>query len=355
MDDVTTLRVHPNLLFSLQLLAKIESKKTVPDLELVQQIQQAVWDRRKDQRRLGPTHALSLASEFELATTYREKGDLQKALEEFEVVAKERSKLLGTEHPDTLAARHEALVMKYTLGQKVNVGDLEPILKLREWQLGRCHPDTHQSLLWIFAIQLLQGKDAEAYETADKLLDRLSEPAVRRERLIESLQTAEKVALFYKGQEHFGRSARVFSDILRATEDSEATADKSLDLETLRSCASNNLEIVKEKGLLKCDNLLQQASSEFEKDNVERGDEFVQLAYDLCRDIGWGSNKNEMVLRSRLAKVMWTSKIARRRKEAFNVLSEILKAGPQVLGDATFKDLHITYDHWAQHELVIDD
>jgi hypothetical protein len=32
-DDVTTLRVHPDLLFSLQFLAKIESKKTMPDFK----------------------------------------------------------------------------------------------------------------------------------------------------------------------------------------------------------------------------------------------------------------------------------------------------------------------------------
>lgn len=65
------------------------------------------------------------------------------------------------------------------------------------------------SIVTFFAIQLLQGKDAEAYKTADQLLDRLSQPAVRRERLVKSLQTAEKVTLFYKGQEHFGKSARV--------------------------------------------------------------------------------------------------------------------------------------------------
>jgi hypothetical protein len=68
-------------------------------------------------------------------------------LYEFELAAKEISKLLGTEHPDTLAAQYEDLVMKYTLGQMVDVADLESILKLRELQFGRCHTDSHQSLL----------------------------------------------------------------------------------------------------------------------------------------------------------------------------------------------------------------
>jgi hypothetical protein len=166
---------------------------------------------------------------------------------------------------------------------------------------------------------------------------------VRRERLVESLQTAEKAVLFYKGQEHFDKSARVFSDILRAIKDPEATAGESLNLETVRSCASSNPDFVKDKGLLKCDDLIRQASLEFERGSIERGDDFVQQEYDLSRDIGWGKDKNEVVVRSRLAKIMWKSKMARRRKEIFGILSEILQVGPEVLEKLMFKDLHDTY------------
>jgi tetratricopeptide (TPR) repeat protein len=240
-EDISTLRVHPDLLFSMQLLAKIESKKPVPNLDLVQDIQQIIWDRRKSMLKQTRETALSLTSEFELAITFREKGDLEKALAKFERVSRERSRLLGTQHPETLAARHEALVTKYTLGEKVDVGDLERILNLREWQLGRSHPDTCQSLLWIFAILLLQEKDAQAIATADKLLERLSQPAIRRQRLVESLKVAEKVAIFYKGQAHYGKSAKIFSDILKITENSKATSDIAFNLEALRVSASENL------------------------------------------------------------------------------------------------------------------
>jgi hypothetical protein len=74
----------------------------------------------------------------------------------------------------------------------------------------------------------------------------------------------------------------------------------------------------------------------------------VQQGCDLSRNIGWKKDKNEVVVRSWLAKIMWKSKIARRRKEAFSILSEILQVGPEVLGKSMFKDLHDTYDLWAK-------
>ena len=170
-QDIETLRVHPDLLFTMQLLARIESKKPIPDWDLVQKIHETVWAGRKS--KLPPKHALSLVSEFELAATYRELGDLEKAQQTFGRVARERTELLGMEHPDTLAARHEALVMEFTLGRKIDITELESILKLREWQLGRCHPDALQSLLWIFGIQLLLGEEIRAFTTAENLLNRL--------------------------------------------------------------------------------------------------------------------------------------------------------------------------------------
>jgi tetratricopeptide (TPR) repeat protein len=246
-QDIETLRVHPDLLFTMQLLARIESKKPEPNLSFVQEIHQTVWDGRKS--KLGPRHALSLVSEFELAATYRELGDLEKAQATFERVVKERAKLLGTEHPDTLAARHEFLVMEYTLGRKIDITALEKILKSREWQLGRCHPDSLQSLLWIFGIQLLLEKETEAFATADKLLGRLREECVRNQRLVESLQTAEKVALFYEDQGYHQRSAEIFRNIFETIKDAEANADKSLDLASLQISAAKYLDSVKGKAV----------------------------------------------------------------------------------------------------------
>ncbi|KAH9206424.1 hypothetical protein DL95DRAFT_396949 [Leptodontidium sp. 2 PMI_412] len=245
-QDIETLRVHPDLLFTLQLLAKIESKKPESDLSLVQEIHQTVWEGRKS--KLGPTHALSLVSEFELAATFRDLGDLKRSQETFERVAKERSKLLGAEHPDTLAARHESLVMEYTIGEKIEIAELESILKLREWQLGRCHPDALQSLLWLFGIQLLLGKETES-ETADKLLSRLREDPVRNQRLVESLRTTEKVARFYEAQGHLERSAEIFCDILETTNGAGPNIDESLDLSSLRIASTKKLDEINGKSV----------------------------------------------------------------------------------------------------------
>jgi hypothetical protein len=246
-QDIATLRVHPDLLFTMQLLARIESKKPIPDWNLVQKIHETVWAGRKS--KLPPKHALSLVSEFELAATYRELGDLEKAQQTFGRVARERTKLLGPEHPDTLAARHEALVMEFTLGRKIDIIELESILELREWQLGRCHPDALQSLLWIFGIQLLLGKETQAFDTAEKLLNRLRDGCVRNQRLVESLQMEEKVALFYAAQGHSEPSTKIFRNILETIKGAEINADESLNLAFLRISVSENLGSAKGKAI----------------------------------------------------------------------------------------------------------
>ena len=74
----------------------------------------------------------------------------------------------------------------------------------------------------------------------------------------------------------------------------------------------------------------------------------MQQGYDLSRNIGWKKDKNEVVVRSWLAKIMGKSKVARKRKEAYSILSEILQVDPEVLGKLIFKDLHDTYDLWAK-------
>jgi hypothetical protein len=351
-DNISTLRVHPDLLFSMQLLAKIESKKPAPDLDLVQDIQQIVCDRRKSVLKQTRETALSLTSEFELAITFREKEDLESALPKFQRVSWGRSRLLGTQHPETLTARHEALVTKYLLGLEVDISDLERILRLREWQLGRSHPDTSQSLLWIFAIKLLQEKDAEAIAIADKLLERLSQPDVRRERLVESLQIAKRVAEFYKGQEHYGKSARVLGDILEVTENSKATSDIAFNLEELRLSAAESFEFVKMKALLKAEILLLQAFAVSEKGDLAKWDSLVQEAYDLYKDIGWGDDNAELAGRSQLAKTIWKSSNPDRKKQAIRILSEILQRteNENILGEEVFKDLSRTHDHWAKYE-----
>jgi hypothetical protein len=48
---------------------------------------------------------------------------------------------------------------------------------------------------------------------------------------------------------------------------------------------------VKKKAFLKSDILLLQACTALERGNLVKGDSLVQEAYDLCKDVDWGTTK----------------------------------------------------------------
>jgi hypothetical protein len=220
-------------------LAEIEAKMPEPDLNFVQEILRTIWEARV--KKLGEGHVLTLSAEFELASTYRDMNNLELAARTFEHVASLRRQHLGDTHPDTLAAQHECMVMNFTFGKIVAPKDIEAIFKSRERQLGRNHPDTLQSLMWTFAIQLIQ-KHATAYSTANDLLERLNLASVRSQRLVETLHTEERVALFCAGQQQFEKSR----DILRGMEATLA----GLDIDSKKKTAVIDLQL-RVKGHLK--------------------------------------------------------------------------------------------------------
>jgi len=345
LKDDKSLQMHPDLLSTLQVLAKAESKKPNPDLDLVKDIMETVLGRRVD--KLGSLQASTLTSEFELAAVYRDKGDLQEARDTMERVSGARKKLLGVTHPDTLAARYELLVMTYTLGSAAHDSESEDILKLRRWKLGRHHPDTLQSLLLIFAIQLLEREYTKAHKTADEILSSLRHKSVRSERLVESLQMEERVALFYAGQEHFEPSVKIFRAMLQTIRDSAASADKSLNLDSHKLNAINKLGVIKEQAFNKFDGLLGEALGGFRTGNVEKGDEFLQLAYKLCEVIYSKDDKRAITARVNLAKTLWVSGIAERKTQALHMMSKVVTLGEGVLGKELFSDLGATNKQWA--------
>ena len=64
----------------------------------------------------------------------------------------------------------------------------------QESRIGVTHPETINTLLWIFAVHLLVEKMAEGAQTMTTLLSRLRRPTVRSQRLLNALETEEKVA-----------------------------------------------------------------------------------------------------------------------------------------------------------------
>ncbi|MEU6065552.1 MULTISPECIES: serine/threonine-protein kinase [Streptomyces] len=94
-------------------------------------------------RLLGPDHPDTLASRYEIAFTLSRTGHAADALREYTEVARARERVLGADHPDALAARQE---MAYVLGQLGRHFDAHQVytsvLAARERTMGPDHPDT---------------------------------------------------------------------------------------------------------------------------------------------------------------------------------------------------------------------
>ena len=133
-------------------------------------------------RVLGQEHPDTLASMDNLASTYRDQGRWKEA-EELEVqVMETRKRVLGQEHPDTLASMNNLAGVLESQGK---YDAAEPLyretLQLTEKVLGKEHPDTLISMNNLAVVLESQGK----YDVA--------EPLYR-----ETLQLREKVL----GKEH---------------------------------------------------------------------------------------------------------------------------------------------------------
>jgi tetratricopeptide (TPR) repeat protein len=95
------------------------------------------------ERVLGPDHPHTLASRHNLAYAYREAGDLGRAIPLYKQTLADRERVLGPDHPDTLGSRNNLA------GAYQSAGDLgravplfEQTLADRERVLRPDHPDT---------------------------------------------------------------------------------------------------------------------------------------------------------------------------------------------------------------------
>ncbi|KUM99103.1 hypothetical protein AQI95_40670 [Streptomyces yokosukanensis] len=92
---------------------------------------------------LGSEHPDTLTARHNLALSYGQAGRTHEAIALLEQVLAEREQLLGSEHPDTLTARHNLALSHAQAGRTHEaIVLLEQVLAEREQLLGSEHPDT---------------------------------------------------------------------------------------------------------------------------------------------------------------------------------------------------------------------
>lgn len=224
------LHVHPFLLHTLEVISFLIFQTDSSSAQLAKRILEVVllWKKKS----LGERNASTLNSMYDLAKAKRDvnTNDLGLALRDFQEVYEKRCQLLGGRNPDSLAAKRELLVticasetpwedhvitaeldiipLDENKSQKglVSAGlawnDVEScsqeILLLQEESLGKLHPQTLDTLLWVLVVQLdAGGQQTQADQTAGEALARLRSSTVRDQRLREALSMEERIACFY--------------------------------------------------------------------------------------------------------------------------------------------------------------
>lgn len=123
-------------------------------------------------RVLGADHPDTLASRYELAFALARSARHADALREFGGVSEGRARTLGTDHPDTLAARQETAYVLGGLGRHAEAHSVyAAVLAARERTMGEEHPDTLRCRHNLAFTLGRLGRLPEAYATAREVAD----------------------------------------------------------------------------------------------------------------------------------------------------------------------------------------
>lgn len=116
---------------------------TIGDLEIAQELQAKAHE--YIEKKLGHDHADTLSSKWDLALTKLKRGQ-EGALRDLEDVTTARRRVLGEDHPDTLAARHRFSAEKFNLSSNINeLAEQADVLRLSVHLLGDEHPTTNST------------------------------------------------------------------------------------------------------------------------------------------------------------------------------------------------------------------
>ncbi|WP_062985324.1 tetratricopeptide repeat protein [Nocardia anaemiae] len=208
LDDVRTLATRHNLANMRGMLditeAPPDSSAVGLDDTAVRAIARAITELNQlltDQRRiLGADHPDTLATRYSLAYWHGDSAEPASAAAEYERVLADQTALLGPDHPDTLNTRHS---IAYLHGENGDIpraiDELERLRLDRLRVLGPDHPETLQTR---HNIADFHGKSGDL----DRAIAQLEQVAIDRERIlgadhIDTLTTRSTIAAIRSGSD----------------------------------------------------------------------------------------------------------------------------------------------------------
>ena len=146
---------HPDTLASLNNLAN--SYSNLGEYNKALELKNAVYNARKEI--LGEKHPDTLASLNNLANSYSYLGDYNKACKLQNATYNARKEILGENHPDTLTSLNNLAIFYSYLGDYNKACELQnAVYNTRKENLGETHPDTLLVLSNLLVSQIHQDK-----------------------------------------------------------------------------------------------------------------------------------------------------------------------------------------------------
>ncbi|OTA96597.1 hypothetical protein M434DRAFT_392765 [Hypoxylon sp. CO27-5] len=229
-------KLHPQLLDALKVCAEIQFREAAEDQGM--NIYKSICMQEREQ--YGDEHLVTSSSLYRLSVMMRETADnpemYHQVREKLEKVFKTRKSILGGSHVDTLSVRREILKASYELisakdNDRINWehinAESESIYEIHMANLGKYHPETLESLLWLFRIRF-SGSLVQAETSSNELLRALRSPLVRGHRLIESLSMEFYVALLYYDSGYYSIAREILQETAKGIEVALAEGDKEM-------------------------------------------------------------------------------------------------------------------------------
>jgi len=125
-----------------------------------------------EEHTLAKDHPDRLTSLHTLAISYRDDGQIKKAISLLEEVVEIREHTLAKDHPHRLGSEHELARILWELGQKVDAVQLmEHVVEVRKNVLDQDHPDRQASEEWLkFFHDEISHDEEPAFDEADEVL-----------------------------------------------------------------------------------------------------------------------------------------------------------------------------------------
>lgn len=229
--------LHPDLLYSLEVLAHITSRTNLA--LAVQRLEIVLALREGSQAELASDKHTTEKTRLDAVLMKRELGvsnyTYPQAESDLALLAETLQGILGPYHPDTVVAKSELLLTRAILGRdpRVSLTELSALKRQQKVEIGKSHPDTLRTRLAILVVQLLLGDAQAAAMTCRGLLEALRAPEVRSQRLVEVLTMEERVAVLYANQGRFTECREILDGMVAELENKLAPQVRELGLDDL--------------------------------------------------------------------------------------------------------------------------